>query len=339
MSDTACRRGASDTSDPYGERGAAATIDEPMKRTLVILNPYSGRGNGLRLEDAIARAMADAGAPFDLVKTERPGHAIALAHEATTAGYAVVAAAGGDGTISEVVNGLMQAHPLEPPAGVLGVLPIGSGNDFATMVGVPLELAAAVKNLCRARTRLVDVGTAAVHEGDRDLFRYFDNNLGVGLEAAVTLESYKIRRLRGTLLYVTAAVRALIHNKSPRMRMRWTTRDGEAGEHDHRTLLISVGNSRRTGGGFYLTPDALLDDRSLDVAVARDVPRPEVLALLPLALVGKHTGHRAVTMLRVDTLHIAVPDGAPVQLDGEVVAERATEVSIGVLPHHLEVIV
>lgn len=310
-----------------------------MKQSLVILNPYSGRGNGVRSESIIVGALKDARFDFDLVRTEGPGHAAELARSAVAAGFDNIVAAGGDGTVSEVVNGMMQVRGERSPVGVLGVLPIGSGNDFASMVGVPLPIDEAVRCLVGRRTRIVDIGTATISDGKSELYRYFDNNLGVGLEAAVTLEAVKIRRLRGSLLYATAAVKALLRHRSPRMRLHWTALDGSSGEHDHRTLLISVGNSRRNGGGFHLTPDAMLDDKSLDVAVARDVSRPEVLALLPLALFGKHTGHRAVTMLRVDSLRIAVPEGAPVQLDGELVTDRAVEVQIGVLPHHLEVIV
>ncbi|MGL4649495.1 MAG: diacylglycerol/lipid kinase family protein, partial [Caldilineaceae bacterium] len=233
-------------------------------------------------------------------------------------------------------------------AGTLGVVPVGSGNDFASMVGIPLEMAAAVKMLERQRLRLVDVGSANVicapgsaanGSGEaRSFHRYFDNNMGIGLEASVIIESNKIRRLRGALLYATAAVRALFKHRSPRMHVRWTTQAGVEGSHDKPTLLVSVGNSRRAGGGFFLTPDAVMDDKQLDVAIADDISRPAVMALLPRALQGKHTTHPAVTMLRIEKLTIQVPDGAPIQMDGEIVEEHACAVEIRVLPHKLELI-
>jgi len=378
-----------------------------MSRTfdhaLVILNPWSGRGQGERAREELARLLRGTRTRYDIVETERPGHAIELALAARLDGYPLVVAAGGDGTISEVVNGLMLAneqmvararqaalavanssangHPLEPKpvpvaagqaiasaespelavapslagilpdqppafnvppeletAGTLGVIPVGSGNDFATMVGIPANMAAAVKLLEHQRLRLVDVGSADIIRGSQVLRRYFDNNMGIGLEAQVTLESYKIRRLRGTLLYVTAAIRALLKKKSPHMHIRWELEGGEEGSHEKTTLLVSVGNSPRTGGGFYLTPDARLDDKLLDVAIAEDLSKPRVLALLPRALVGKHTTHPAVTMLRIQKLIVQVPEGAPVQMDGEVVEEHAFEVQIGVIPHKLELI-
>ncbi len=311
-------------------------------QTLVIFNPYSGRGAGLRAKDSLCAALKRTALPFDMVETEHAGHAILLAHRARIAGYTTVVAAGGDGTISEVVNGLMRASLYGAPgavAGTLGVLPIGSGNDFATMAGVSRNLDEAAKRLALGQVRVVDVGTAHFREGDVWRDRYFNNNMGVGLEAAVILESNKLRKLRGLMLYATAAVRALVKQKSPYMNISWELEDGEIVDYDKHTLMVSVGNGPRAGGGFYLTPDAKMDDDFLDVAIAKDISRPAVLALLPRAMFGKHTGHHAVTMLRVRKLTIGVADGAPLQMDGEIMAEKVTEVEIGLLPQRLQVIV
>ena len=316
----------------------------------VILNPASGRGRGEKSHDLLAKALKGVGARFELVETLRPRHATELARAARLAGYGTVVAAGGDGTVSEVVNGLMLAESNGNPAGKLGVFPIGSGNDFATMAGVPIDIDKCARRLVHGRVRLVDVGSALIR-GEASAaalkgvapgeagHRYFDNNLGVGLEAAVTLESYKIRRLRGTLLYVIAAIRAVLKFRAPHMTMDWRASSGASGDRNQRTLMVSVGNGPRTGGGFFVTPDAKLDDDFLDVAIADHISRPRALALLPRALKGTHTTDEAVTMLRVDRLRITVPSGAPLQLDGEVVAERATEVVIEILPRRLEVIV
>ncbi len=311
-------------------------------QTLVIFNPYSGRGAGLRAKDGLCAALKRATVKFDMVETEHPGHAITLAHHARSGAYTTVVAAGGDGTISEVVNGLMLASlngAQSPLAGVLGVIPIGSGNDFATMVGVSRNLDQAAQRLALSQMRIVDVGSAQFQVGEESQQRFFDNNMGVGLEAAVIVESNKIRRLRGMMLYASAALRALVKQESPHMRLRWETADGEIGERDEQTLMVSVGNSPRAGGGFYLTPAARLDSTFLDVAIARDISRPAILALLPRAMMGKHTGHHAVTMLRVRKLTIAIPEGAPMQMDGEVMAEKTTEIEISVLPQRLQVIV
>lgn len=308
-----------------------------MHPVKVILNPYSGRGYGGRVRQVVEAALQGAGVPFDLALTEGPGHGIELARRAKREGYGVVAAAGGDGTISEVVNGLVQAAP-DGAAGVLAVLPTGTGNDFASMVGASRKLDVAAQAIAQGSTQRIDVGVATVRTAEKTLRRYFDNNMGIGLEAAVTIESYKIKRLSGTMLYLTAALRTVLKMHAPLMRVEWQDAGGGTGRRERLTLIISIGNSARTGGGFYLTPGARLDDGLLDVAMADDVSKLHVFGLLPKALFGKHTAHPAVTMLRVRRLLVAIPEGTPVQLDGEVIAEAAQSVEVAVLPAKLDVV-
>jgi YegS/Rv2252/BmrU family lipid kinase len=310
-----------------------------MPRTKVIINPYSGRGTGLRMQAQVETALREANVEYDIFRTEGPGHGLDLARNARDEGYAVVAAAGGDGTISEVMNGLLLSTPENQVGGRLGLLPLGTGNDFADMVGASRRLSEAAWAIARGLTRRIDIGIAHVQSPDKLVRRYFDNNMGIGLEAAATLESYKIKRLSGTTLYLTAALRTIAKMVAPMMHITWESFDGGRGERDKETLLVTVGNSRRTGGGFFLTPDALMNDGFLDVGIADRVSAPVVLPLLARALWGKHTTHRAVTMLRVRQMTVVIPEGAPVQLDGEVVAERAQRIEIGVLPAKLEVIV
>ncbi len=310
-----------------------------MERVKVILNPYSGRGLGLKAKPRLCQALANAGVAFDLVETNGSGHGLELARQARLDGYGTVVAVGGDGTISEVMNGLAQATPPGEIVGKLGLLPLGTGNDFADMVGCARQLEQAAQVIAAGKTRRIDLGHARVSTGNQTIQRYFDNNMGVGFEAHVTLESYKIKRLRGTLLYVVAALRALNSYRPPHMDIHWETAEYETGQHNQKTLLVSIGNSPRTGGGFYLTPDAKMDDELLDVGIAKAISPLRVLFLLPKALFGKHTNHSALTMLRCRQMHITCAEGLPVQLDGEVIAKQADRVEITIQPGRLEVIV
>lgn len=310
-----------------------------MDRCKVIFNPYSGRGQGRKLKARLIAALEAVDLDFELVETEYPGHGIELATQARRAGFATIVAAGGDGTVSEVVNGLVQSTPAPEPAGRLGLLPVGSGNDFATMVGIPAQLDEAVQRLVADETRIVDLGHAIWTTGHGIQARYFDNNMGIGLEAAVTLESYNIRRLTGSALYLVAALRTLRHYDAPDIELACDLADGERWQRNGPILMVSIGNSPRAGGGFYLTPDALLDDGLLDVGVADAVPIHRVLRLLPKALFGKHVSDSAWNMHRCHHVHITCPGGVPVQLDGEVVAHEAFEVSITAHAGRLTVIV
>lgn len=310
-----------------------------MEQTKVILNPYSGRGTGGRSKARLAAALTQAGVRFDLAETVGVGHAIELARQARLDGYATVVAVGGDGTISEVVNGLAQATPAGQTVGRLGILPLGTGNDFADIVGCSRDLATAARAIAAGQTRTVDLGHTLVESGDQQIERYFDNNMGVGFEAWVTLESYKVKRLSGALLYVVAALRALRSCPAPHVTATWHLADGTQQEYADNALMISVGNSNRTGGGFYLTPDARLDDGLLDVGVAAAVSRWRILRLLPKALKGAHTTDPAITMLRCRRIQLACRAELPVQVDGEVIVRNADRVEINIQPGRLEVIV
>ena len=310
-----------------------------MAAVAVVLNPSSGRGRAAAQQADLAHALAAAGLAAHFLVTARPGHAVELARDAVRAGYGIVAAAGGDGTVSEVVNGLMAAASPGQPAGTLALLPFGSGNDFAAHLGVPGALAGAVDVIAAGCTRRIDVGYVCCHEEGQTTSRYFNNGMGVGLEAAVTLASYTVRRLQGLSLYLAAALKTLPRFRAVDVTLTAHAGDGGMWQRHAPTLMVTVGNSPRSGGGFYLTPDARVDDGALDVCVATDVSVGRRFVLLPKALRGRHTDDAAVTMLRVTSLHLVAPAGIPVQLDGEVVARAATQVDVTLLPASLDVIV
>jgi len=325
--------------------------------TLIILNPSSGRGKAGRAKDALVRALRATDLRWELAETQRPGDAVSLAQHARRHGFTTAVAAGGDGTVSEVVNGLMHdqvasdwvgdapdapeivGHLAEMPHTRLGVLAVGSGNDFASMVGVPDNLEKAAQVLAAGRTRRIDVGSATVDTPTRRIQRYFDNNMGIGLEGSVIIESNRIRRLQGLPLYLTAAAKSLMSHDSPWMRVQWESTHGELTQREGPFLMVCVGNSARAGGGFPLTPTARLDDGALDLLLANDMPRHERFGLMPMTLFGKHVTHKKVTMATFRRLDVTIEAGAPMQLDGELLANDATAVQVVVLPNRLDVVV
>src|SRR5690606_14030555 len=210
----------------------------------------------------VKSALAEGGVRADVVLTAAPDEGIELARRAALAGYDAVVAAGGDGTISEVANGLIQAAG-DGPTRPLGVLPIGTGNDFSDMTGTPRALAEAVAVIAGGRTRQVDA--ARVND------RFFDNNCALAMEPMVTLENVKIKRLSGNTRYLVALVRALLKLKAWNMRVRW-----DDGEIEGPTLLLSVCNSPRTGGVFLMAPPARVDDGLLDFVYAPEMSRARV---------------------------------------------------------------
>lgn len=283
-----------------------------MARFLIVVNPTARRGNGARSIPAIREALCRLGAAFELVQTEGPGHAIEIGRQAAAGGYEAVAVAGGDGTANEVANGLIQAAGPGATSVPLGVIPVGSGNDFAYMVlGADLSIAEACHRLLRGQDRLMDVGLAMADGGHA---RYFVNAFGAGLDAQVNIEARQIRWLRGFPMYATAIFRALfLHYRSAPVTVACDDQP-----HTQGLLLVSVAVGRRLGGGFLLTPFAVPDDGLLDVCIAGDVSRLAALPVLPRLLNGSHVTHPKCTMLRGSRVTVHSPVALPSHLDGEV---------------------
>ncbi len=309
-------------------------------RYRIILNPAAGRGRGASARRVIEQVLAAAGANFDLTETSGPGHATVLARDAAAAGPDVaIVAVGGDGTAHEAVVGLVDAARAQglwdagQPCGPLAVIPIGTGNDYAWRLGAPEhDLVAACRLLLRGQRRVVDLGQVVDEQGRVEVFH---NHLGGGFEAATAIESQKIGRLRGLLLYLIAVLRVIPQYRRGRLT---TVRYGGRTE-TRRALLASVANGGRTGGGFKIAPQAQLDDGQLDLVLAESPNVPTILFLLPHFLAGTHVQQkRFVTIGRTDHVVIETPDGIPVHLDGEIFRTDARRIEVSVLPRRLEVI-
>ena len=319
----------------------------------IIANPMAGRGRAARAIATIKRILGSAGVNYELTETRARGDGLRLAREAAGNDYEAIVAVGGDGTTHEVVNGIVQAAEAltakslagsfprfgagssqSGPLGTLGIIPIGTGNDFAWRLGLPANNpAAACQILLSGRRQLIDLGQVTDERGDR---RVFANQLGAGLEAATALESYKIRGLRGLPLYFLALLRTLPrYRRTPDVTVYY---NGTVRKEP--MLLVAASNGRRTGGGFLIAPQSQLDDGLLDLTLARNPDLLTIIRLMPLALRGTHARvTRYITVDRASRLVIESPAGMPVHLDGEIYRTDARRMEINVLPARLNVIV
>jgi diacylglycerol kinase family enzyme len=268
----------------------------------VIFNPAAGRGRAAVRLEQLRRGW---GARAEFRPTQFPGHAEELALEAARSGFAVVAAAGGDGTVHEVANGLLRAGPT---AAAFAVVPVGSANDYAHSIGLDGKPGPGREPVPGVRS--VDVGVIRDAAGRE---RYFVNCLGLGLNGAVTLESRKIRRLQGMALYGLATLRALwYHYACPDMRI---TIDEDTWRSP--TLLLSVCLGRREGG-FVMAPRARLDDGLFDYLHVGTLSRWEVLRFLPrLTSGGPPTDHPKVRLGQCRHIRVNSPTPLTVHIDGE----------------------
>ncbi len=296
-----------------------------MSQAKIIVNPYAGRWKAQRAIPDIERACEKIGLDYELVVTEGPNHGTELARVAALAGFSPIVSAGGDGSISEVLNGLMQAAG-EDVAGPLGVIPLGSADDFADMLGLEKEVEAACRRILTGHTRTIDVGCVNGH--------YFDNNSAVGLEPMVTITQAAMEWIQGIPRYVLSALRTILSHKPWHMRLAW-----DDGEYEGPAALVSVGNTRRTGGAFWMTPRAEMDDGYLDFIFGVKLGRLQLLRLLPKTFDGSHVEDPHVQYARTTRLTIECDPPTPIQADGELFELSATHVEYTILPGRLQVIV
>jgi diacylglycerol kinase (ATP) len=301
-----------------------------VHKTKVILNPTAGRGAGAQLSPQIEARLRDDGLDFELATTNAPGHATILAREAVTQGQDLLLAVGGDGTFNEVLNGLMQAGGT-PDGVVLGILPIGTGNDMAYGVGLPLDWQQACDVVGRGSSRVLDVGHV---RSDDDAALFFGNGVGIGFDAIVNIESRKLKRLRGFPLYFVALMRTLIaYYHAP---VTTIDIDGEAIVQN--SLMISVMNGRRFGGGFYMTPEACMDDGLFDLCITGKVARPKMVGFVPRFMRGTHVTDRRVTMTQGRRISVAYETPWAAHVDGEIYGLGARQLEIELLPQRLRVL-
>ena len=289
-----------------------------LGKVLLIANPSACNGAAAQATERAASLLRERLGEDAVVvaRTAGPRHACELAARAE--GAQTVVALGGDGVIHEAANGLMSRPVEERPS--FGIIPVGTGNDYARALGVPVDVDRAVEVLCESAPRPTDVGCA---NG-----QYFVETLSFGVDAAIALDTVD-RRVRtgrtGTAVYVEAGVDQLTHHLDKRP---YTARfDGELAAGVSITYAVQIGPYY--GGGFKICPDASLDDGQLDVCISHPPAGPaRAVLIFACAKGGKHLGFKQVEMRRCQTLHLEFEEVPPAQIDGERIEASAFDVSV-----------
>lgn len=297
--------------------------------TLVILNPNAGNAE----EISAVRRLLDHLPDLRVRETDHAGHARELAAEAVEEGCRLVVSAGGDGTLNEVVNGLAADFSQCR----LGVLPLGTGNDFARSVGVPGDdLEAAVEALADGDSRTVDVARACFGDAGRWFLNMSVGGFSTRVDEALDDET---KRRWGSLSYARSAVEALpdLTPYATRLRLYEEDSDEPAEELELSLYLLVVANARYVASGIPASPESLLDDGRLDLLAFPEMPGTRIAALIPPTLLGRHVGHELVTTRRAHRLEVEAEPPMPFNVDGEPCGE--TPVEFRVETRALEVVV
>ncbi len=288
----------------------------PQHKTKLILNPNADMGNAWRLASDL-RPVVDEFGGADWSGTVYPTHATELARQAALDGYDLVIAIGGDGTIHEVVNGVMQAPPEKRPR--IGIVPMGSGNDFAHSLGMKENPAEALRQILSGAPRKIDLIRV---EDDHGRVEYVDNTIGIGFDAIVTIRSRSMPVVRGFLMYLISVLQAIILDHHP---VPMTVETDQESWEDNVVMFV-ICNGPREGGGFLVAPEAVVDDGLLHYAMIGNISRAMMFRLVPEVMNGTHPRFKQVRMGAMKKMSLKASQPLFIHTDGEIFAGFGTDV-------------
>ncbi|MEO5326542.1 diacylglycerol kinase family lipid kinase [Mesorhizobium sp. CC13] len=288
----------------------------------VVRNPVAGGGRLGAHWAEVAAALSDRFDDVEFRETGEPGDGAVLARDLVALGCEVVVAAGGDGTISEVADGILQMQAETGRSAVLGVLPCGTGLDFARGLGIPVDAKSAVDRIADGFDRVIDAGRISfVEDHGRLASRHFVNIASLGMSGA-TVRAVNNDRRRGRVsakaLFFWRTVTEFLRYRFQDVRI--TIDDGAPVE--AKVALVAVANERFFGGGMMIAPDAVPDDGLFDIVILRAASKLQLIFDIRLLYGGRHRNHPAITILRgrkvtVEPLGDPLANAALVDIDGE----------------------
>ncbi len=287
----------------------------------LIVNLIAGHGRCKALFPRVKTELDRRGIEYELHYTNEPQEATDVAKWGIDAGYKRIVAMGGDGTVNEVVNGMLDKDA------VLAVIPAGTGNDFVRMLGIPADPFDAIDLLADGRERTMDLGRIADD-------RCFVNGVGIGIDAQVARDVLQMERLRGAAAYISAAVKEVFRFKAFPV-----TIESADWRLDVTCLSIGIANGKYAGGGFKLAPEADIVDGMIDVSAIEDYSKIERLVRLPKVRAGKHLRWRKVHYRQLSEATIASPSKLIAHIDGEPYRLPSDPFGVKALPNALRVLV
>lgn len=294
-------------------------------RWLAVLNPISGQGRAMHHRHEIEAVLQRHGVAFELVVSEHPGHAIELVARAVEGGCRRILAVGGDGTVNECANGIFRQRAAPTDEVVLGVMPIGTGNDWARTHGIPKDYAEVAALMAQGSHRLHDVGVAEFGDGSR---RHFINVAGLGFDAHV-VASLPDRTL-GPMAYLAGLAKGLLSYRAVSLGLTFSDRRVEA-----RAFVLFFAIGRYCGSGMNVAPRAEVDDGLFDITLVQELSRWEVLKSLRKLFDGTLLDHPRVLALREAAARVDAGP-VPVEADGELIGHAPVRFSL--LPRALRVL-
>jgi YegS/Rv2252/BmrU family lipid kinase len=292
---------------------------------LVIVNPNAGNGKGKKDWERISGLFEKENIPISTKFTEKKGQAIDLTVEGIKEGYRKIISVGGDGTLNEVVNGVFMQDECSTKEIIIGMIPVGTGNDWGRMFSIPLVYDGAVSVIKEHKTMLHDIGIISYYTGNEQHKRYFINIAGVGFESIVVRKTnkQKDKGKSNSAIYFYNLLSSLISYKNTLANI---TIDGR--KITSKVFSINVGNGRYSGGGMRQTPEALPDDGLLDITIIKEMGKIEIIRSLKMLYDGTILSHRKVDGYRTQKLLVESEALLYAEADGETLGHTPAEFTI-----------
>lgn len=302
-----------------------------MKDILFIVNPASGKGKTSKMLPILENKISEHNKSIEIITTKYPLHAVEISRE-NSHKFKTIVAVGGDGTLNEVLNGLDLTSDV-----IFGVLPSGSGNDFANNFKLSSDFLTNFDLILDSNHNIssIDIGTVGytIASDSKVKSKRFINSLGIGFDALVAHYNQSNKTMKGMASYIFAIMKALKNSKTINL-----TVDNNISKKVYKVLFASIGNGKTAGGGLYLTPDAELSDGLLNITFVDAVSKPKLLRSLPYAIVNKI---KSLSVVNFDTFlstEIELEFPYFVHVDGEVVANNVKSLKIDCLKEALKII-
>lgn len=296
-----------------------------QKEWLVIVNPNAGKRRGAKDWDKISVILKKENLSFAVKFTERKGHAVILTLEAISAGFRKIITVGGDGTLNEVVNGVFSNDVCPSKEISLALIPVGTGNDWGRMFGIPLNYEIAVKIIRDNKMMVHDVGLVNYYDGTEKKKRYFINIAGLGFESVVVRKTnlQKEKGRGGKLIYFYNLLTSLLSYNNTKAEI---IIDGEIIHAD--VFSVNIGNGRYCGGGMRQTPDALPNDGLLDVTIINGMGKFEIIRNLKILYDGTILNHPKIDGYKCKSIKVSSDSIIYTEADGESLGHTPAEFSI-----------
>lgn len=285
-------------------------IDHENIHHHVVINPASGGGAGTRIRTLLPRLFEKYGLGADFSVSLNPPHFRSLVKKFGVRENARTVICGGDGSVNMALNELLPNRILR-----LGLIPCGRGNDFARTLGISRAAERAVKLLTRGRERPIDVGFVGK--------RPFATIAAAGYDADVSVTASKIKRIKGGLVYLFAALKEFV-----RLKPRTVIIEGDEFSFEGPALMVSFANAPFYGGGMQLSPDSRVDDGKIEICLLRNMSKLEFLMTMPGIYSGRHVRSPKFICGSSSRIRVSSPDGGPITADGELIGTLPEEISV-----------